>query len=351
MRDRLAGNRGPESVGMSQTSRETSGDRPAARGPARHWPLVSIVIPARNEARLIAKVIESVRGQVAPVGALEVILVDDGSTDQTVALARAGGAQVIEARPPGESGNPAAARNRGAAASRGDPLVFLDADCVADAGWLAALLEAHEHSTIVGGALSLPPRLPASARCDYYCGWYFIHPRARGRFVPHHPPPNLSVRRDPFLTTAGFSTTPPLDYTNEERQWQGQLRAAGHRIWFEPRAVAEHHNRPGFRNLLRRHYRWGYTAVEAKSQSGAARLAWIYRYPWLLILGSPALVVAHTALILLCWLRIGVFEPLWMAPGILASRVTYVAGLCVGAARWMQSRGDSGAERPRPRWR
>jgi len=116
------------------------------------------------------------------------------------------------------------------------------------------------------------------------------------------------------------------------------------------RAVAAHHNRPGLRNLLRRHYRWGYTAVEAKSQSGAARLAWLYRYPWLLILGSPALVVAHTALILICWIRAGVLEPLWMAPAILASRVTYVAGLCVGAVRWMQSRDRAQAERPRPRW-
>ena len=196
----------------------------------------------------------------------------------------------------------------------------------------------------------MPSGLPASARCYYYCVWYFINPRSRARFVPHHPPPNLSVRREPFLTTAGFSTTPPLDYTNEERQWQGQLRAQGHRIWFAPRAVAAHHNRPGLRNLLRRHYRWGYTAVEAKSQSGAARLAWLYRYPWLLILGSPALVVAHTALILICWLRAGVLEPLWMAPAILASRVTYVAGLCVGAVRWMQSRDRAQAERPRPRW-
>lgn len=316
-------------------------------------PIVSVVIPARNEAALIAEVVGAVRRQVAPATDVEIIVVDDGSTDDTVARARAAGAsRVIEMRRPGEVGNPAAARNRGAAVSRGDPIVFLDADCVVADGWLAALLAAHDRgATIVGGSLALPAGLPATARCDYYCGWYLIHPQARGGWVPHHPPPNLSVRREPFFSTEGFSTRPPLDYTNEERLWQGQLRAAGHRIYFEPRAVASHHNRPGFRNLLRRHYRWGYTAVEAKSQSGAARLAWLYRYPWLLVLASPALVVGHTAMIVLCWLRAGIFEPLWMAPAILVSRVTYVTGLCTGALRWLKAqRGDPREQRPRPRW-
>jgi len=62
-------------------------------------------------------------------------------------------------------------------------------------------------------------------------------------------------------------------------------------------------------------------------------------------------VLAHTALILLCWVRAGVFEPLWMSPAILASRVTYVAGLCTGALRWLKAkRDDPRKPRPRPRW-
>ena len=317
------------------------------------WPLVSVVIPARNEQRLIGDVVHAVLRQDVATTGIEVIVVDDGSTDDTPARARATGAHVIEMRRPGEPGNPAAARNRGAGASRGDPIIFLDADCVVADGWLSAILAAHERgSTVVGGALALPPGLPASARCDYYCGWYLIHPKAHAGWVPHHPPPNLSVRREAFFSTDGFSTQPPLDYTNEERRWQGQLRARGERIYFEPAAVAFHHNRPGFGNLLRRHYRWGYTAVEAKSQSGAARLAWLYRHPWLLILAGPLLVLGHTAMIVLCWLRAGVLEAVWMSPAILASRVTYVAGLCTGAVRWLKAkRGDAGAARPRPRWK
>ncbi len=313
---------------------------------------ISIVIPARNEAQRIQEVLSAALRQSSGGATIEVILVDDGSSDATASLARSAGVQVIEMREPGQAGNPAAARNRGARASKGDPIVFLDADCVVADGWLEALLAAHDKgSTIVGGSLALPPGLPASARCDYYCGWYLVHPGAKAGWVPHHPPPNLSVRREPFFTTAGYSEQPPLDYTNEERLWQGDLRAQGHKIYFEPRALAYHFNRPGLANLLRRHYRWGYTAVETKSRSGSARFAWLYRYPWLLILCGPLLVLAHTGFILACWIRAAVFEPLWMSPAILASRVTYVAGMTIGALRWMRAgRDPSNRARSRPRW-
>lgn len=307
---------------------------------------VSVVIPARNAATFIPRVIGAVLAQRPPDLELEAIVVDDGSTDGTAEAARAAGAAVVVA--PGVGGNPAAARNLGAAAATGDPLVFLDADCIPAEGWLTAMLAAHDAgATVVGGALDLPPGLPATARCDYYCGWYLVHSRRPAGEVPHHPPPNLSVRRGPFLETAGFTEEQPFAYTNEERAWQAALRRAGHRIWFEPTAVAYHYNRPGFGNLLRRNYRWAYTAIESKSRTGAARLAWMYRYPRLLIAGCLPLAFAHTAFILGCWLRAGRLEPLLMAPAILASRIAYAAGMAVGGWQWLRRRHWGTAYQPR----
>ncbi|MFQ5668594.1 MAG: glycosyltransferase [Candidatus Binatia bacterium] len=146
------------------------------------------------------------------------------------------------------------------------------------------------------------------------------------------------MRRAAFLTTSGFSEQPPLDYANEERAWQAELRQVGHRIYFEPSAVVYHHNRPGFRNLLRRNYRWAYTAIESKSQTGAARMAWLYRHPHLLIAASAPLAFAHTAYILGCWMRAGVFEPVLMLPAVLASRFAYAAGMAVGGIQWIRRR-------------
>jgi glycosyltransferase involved in cell wall biosynthesis len=312
--------------------------------------VISIVMPAHNEERTISEAIEAVLAQ-RPAGArLEVIVVDDGSSDATVERATRAGARVIRRR--GTGGSPAACRNLGAAAAAGDPVIFLDADCVAHPGWLDAILDAHDRGAdVVGGALALPPGLPAIARCDYYCGWYLIHPRSPAGVVPHHPPPNLSVRREVFAATSGFSEGPPLEYTNEERAWQGEVRRRGGTIRFEPQAVCDHHNRPGLSNLLRRNYRWGYTALEAKSGSGAARMAWLYRCPPLLIAGALPLALAHTALILGCWLRAGRLEILAMAPLVLLSRFAYVLGMSAGGVQWMRRGALGGAARPSPRWR
>ncbi len=86
-------------------------------------PLVSVVIPAYEAERFIGEAIESVRAQTyAPV---ETIVVDDGSADGTAAVA-AGyeGVAVISQ----DNAGPAAARNRGFAAARGELIAFHDAD-------------------------------------------------------------------------------------------------------------------------------------------------------------------------------------------------------------------------------
>ncbi|MEO6057325.1 MAG: glycosyltransferase [Gemmatimonadales bacterium] len=311
--------------------------------------LASVIIPARNESRTIAHLIGTVLRQ-APAGwAAEVVVVDDGSTDDTVAVARAAGARLVElgSRPGG--GNPAAARNRGALAAGGDPLVFLDADCLPAPGWLPRLLDGLEAgATVVGGSLDLPAGLAPMARCDYYCGWYHVHSRRPGGEVPNHPPGNLAVRRAAFAATRGFTEQQPVAYAHEELAWQDEVRRAGGRIRFDPRAIVYHYNRPGFRNLLRRNYRWGYSAIESKAPTSAARFAWVYRYPALLVAASLPLAVASTAYIGWCWLRAGALEPILMLPVVLAARLAYSAGLVAGGVRWM--RFGAAAAEARPRW-
>jgi glycosyltransferase involved in cell wall biosynthesis len=309
---------------------------------------ISVIIPARNEAPHIGAIVASVLQQ-RPVGAeLEVIVIDDGSADSTAAVARDAGARVLEVD--GSDGNPAAARNRGAAAACGDILVFLDSDCTPDPGWLEALLAAHARgAVIVGGALDLPAGLSASARCDYYCGWYHVHSRRRPGSVSNHPPGNLSIRREAFARTSGFVERQPIAYAHEELVLQAELRKAGAPVFFEPTAIVRHRNRPGFGNLLRRNYRWGYSALESKAETGAARAAWLYRHPYLLLAASAPLAPVQAAYIIGCWLRAGSWEPLLFAPVVLAARTAYTAGLIVGGIRWLRGRRAPMAAY-RPRW-
>lgn len=297
---------------------------------------VSVIIPARNEAPGIERTVRSIKEQSSPNCLIEIIVADDGSTDDTRNIAEAAGARVIEMG--GTGGNPAAARNRGAKAATGDPLVFLDADCEVADGWLAAFLDAHNAGeTIVGGSLDLPAGLSITAQCDYYCGWYLVHSGRPAGYVPHAPAPNLSVRRDAFFATTGFEEL-PYSIASEERAWQSELRNRGHQIYFNPRARAYHHNRPGLSNLLRRNYRWGYAALRSKNETGTARFAWIYRYPRLLIVASLPLALVHTVFIEYCWLRAGVYQPLLLLPLVLVSRLSYATGMMVGGVHWLRGR-------------
>ncbi|PZR66075.1 MAG: glycosyl transferase family 2, partial [Solirubrobacterales bacterium] len=100
-------------------------------------PAISVVIPARDAAETLPRALEAVaRQEGAP--AYEVIVVDDGSRDETAAIAHDLGARVISA----DGGGPASARNAGVAEARGGLLAFTDADCVPTPGWLAAGAEA-----------------------------------------------------------------------------------------------------------------------------------------------------------------------------------------------------------------
>jgi glycosyltransferase involved in cell wall biosynthesis len=310
---------------------------------------VSVIIPARNEAATIVRTLDAVQAQARPGLEVEVVVVDDESIDDTVAVARAAGAIVLST---GKGGNPGAARNRGAAVASGDPIIFLDADCVPAPGWLNALLDAHAAgATIVGGSLELPPGLPFSARCDYYASAFHVHPRRAPEYVPNHTPANLSVRRDAFRATEGFTERGPVADGHEELAWQAELQRAGHKIRFEPAAMVYHYNRPGFANLMRRNYRWAYSTIESKATTGVARYPWLYRHPGLLTVASGPLAIAQLGYILGSWLRAGVIaEPILTLPGLLLSRVAYAAGSTVGGLRWLNRRPDELTDQ-RPRWR
>lgn len=299
----------------------------------------SVVVPARNCASDLKRCLEGVNSQsVSCELEIEIIVVDDDSTDGTGEIAAQQMAKVIRIDPE-NAGNPARARNMGARASSGDPIIFLDADCVPQPGWLAAILASHAGGyAIVGGAIDPEPGMSFTALTDYYSGFYLVHSGWRQKTVPHHPPPNLSIRRSVFFLTRGFSESWPLYYTNEERALLADAREAGNAIVFEPHAVVRHHNRPGICALLRRSYRWGYSSIEAKNISRSARMAWLYRWPYLsMLLGLP-LAIAQGLFIFGCWLRFGHWDILLQVPLLFLSRIAYGIGMMRGSYEWLRVR-------------
>jgi len=114
-------------------------------------PEVSVIVPVRNGEVSIPPLLRSLDTQTLERKRYEVIVVDNDSSDRTAEVAAATGARVV-CEP---IANRSRARNRGAAHAASRLYAFTDADCVAHAEWLEALLRCQGHASLVAGDVKL----------------------------------------------------------------------------------------------------------------------------------------------------------------------------------------------------
>jgi glycosyltransferase involved in cell wall biosynthesis len=178
-------------------------------------PRISAILPVFNGERYLADALASAREQTLPPA--EIIVVDDGSTDGSAALAVAGGARVI--RQP--NAGVAAARNRGLAAAAGDFIACLDQDDVWPRDRLAALaaaMAAHPEAGIVSGRIRVLDRAIPGRR------WSAVGDRELPVAL------NLGaalIRRSVFDAIGGFSGSVG---SADDIEWYGRARDLGVRI-------------------------------------------------------------------------------------------------------------------------
>ena len=123
-------------------------------------PFVSIIIPVKNEEKHIGRCLQALQALNYPDDKYEVIVVDNGSTDTTVAIASA----APKVRVLISTGNIGAVRNLGAKHGRGEVLAFLDGDCLVPAEWLNIALGTlceKSNTTVCSAVLALEDRQQA----------------------------------------------------------------------------------------------------------------------------------------------------------------------------------------------
>lgn len=156
---------------------------------------ISIIIPAKNEARHVENCLKSLQDLEYPPELFEVILVDNGSTDNTLEVVRKFDTiKVIEA-PELKVG---AVRNFGARSARYEIFAFLDADCVVASNWLDNINRNIKLGKVLGGGIILPEQAT-------YTEKYWLLEGPDGAALPKELiGASLAIHRKDFEAVNGF---------------------------------------------------------------------------------------------------------------------------------------------------
>jgi glycosyltransferase involved in cell wall biosynthesis len=181
-------------------------------------PKISVIIPAYNEERLLPGCLDSIMNLDYDKELIEIIVVDNGSTDRTREIAESYGAKVIR----DDSKNVSGLRNLGVRESSGDIIAFVDADCVVSKDWLQKAAVYFDDLNIA--AWGSPPTIPKDATWVQKT-WYIVRQKdAKIHDVDWLESMNLFVRKEKFNSIGGFNESL---VTCEDVDFSYRLKAHG----------------------------------------------------------------------------------------------------------------------------
>ncbi|MBF0342824.1 MAG: glycosyltransferase [Nitrospirae bacterium] len=200
----------------------------------------SVIIPAYNAGATIGRCVEAVLNQTFKMNDYEVIVVDDGSEDETVKLLA--GLPVKLCRQANRG--PASARNHGAREASGNILLFTDSDCVCEQTWIEEMVRPFEDPNIaaVKGVYknsqdSLTSRF---AQIEFEERYEIMSGASTIDMIDTY---CAAIRRDVFVRVGGFDEG-FHSANNEDTDLSYRLSLAGYRMIFNPHAVVSHLNHP-----------------------------------------------------------------------------------------------------------
>jgi glycosyltransferase involved in cell wall biosynthesis len=249
-------------------------------------PRISVIVPAYNAENSIERCLRALQNQTVSHARYEILVVDDGSSDQTCAQVQAHASVRLLTQ---AHAGPAAARNLGVQKARGEVVLFTDADCEPTPDWIERMVGPFYGGDAMAHGASLP-RSPRGEAVDAGVsakgqeivgvkGTYLTQQRewvarfvqmeyedkydrmARERVIDFVDTYAAGYRRDVFLANGGFEVRFPVASV-EDQEFSFRLARQGYRMVFVPEAQVYHWGHP--HNLAaywRKKFRIGYWKV------------------------------------------------------------------------------------------
>jgi lipopolysaccharide/colanic/teichoic acid biosynthesis glycosyltransferase/glycosyltransferase involved in cell wall biosynthesis len=216
--------------------------------------MISIVIPAHNAAATITQCLEALAQQTVARDRYEVIVVDDGSTDNTAEFVQAAPVKLIRHE---RSRGAAAARNSGLRAAQGQIICFTDADCAPAPDWIGQITSplCRDPETIGSKGVygSHQPQLVARfVQIEYEDKYDLLHGQEQIDFIDTY---SAAYRRDVLLANDGFDEN--VFYV-EDQELSFRLAARGYKMVFQPQARVYHRHSDTLLKYGRKKFMIGY---------------------------------------------------------------------------------------------
>ncbi len=223
------------------------------------FPLVSVVVCVYNGADTIAPCIESLLGQSYPQDRYEIIVVENGSTDNTTEVVQRYPVRLIHSPVRGL----ASARQFGLERSASEIYASTDADCRAHPDWVAELVKPYTNSNVVG---------VGGAVLSYEHGERNVFETfsdennqlsnfggGQGEYLPRMNGCNSSYRRSALTAIGGFNTR-MVTGDDTDASWRIQLDT-GKKLACADKAIVYHHHRSTQRGLQKQYRQYGYAEI------------------------------------------------------------------------------------------
>lgn len=303
---------------------------------ASSTPHLSVIVPCYNEEKVIGYCLDSLVQQECDL-LYEIIVVDDGSNDETVELVRdfmrKKNPKEIEVRLVAiEHRGPAGARNIGIKNAVGELVLFIDADCFADCNWIKTLTRRAREDDVAGIGGTYITKNPHS-RVANFIGFDIEYRHLNmGRYTDFVGSYNACFKKKALLEVGGFDES--FEEANaEDNDLCYRILEKGHMLAYEPDARVMHPHPSTIRQFAKQQFKRAMWRVQLYRK----RMRWMRgdKYAGLDTLSQPLIL----ALSLLASISVFILAPLSMVPIIvLMVGIICLIVLNIGFLRWVHQR-------------